>query len=792
MTALNRKLLRELGRSWGLLLAIVSIMAVGVTCYVAMQSVYYNLSDARIQYYNQCRMADFWIDLKKAPLSEIESIARLPGIREVRPRIQFSVTVDIEDATEPINGLALSLPNARKPVINDIVLRQGDYFTPARRNEVIVNDAFARQHRLYPGETIHLLLNNRREELVIVGTAISSEFTYLLGPGSFVPDPEHFGVFYLKDEYAEDVFDMQGAANQIVGRMAPGQEAAATESLRRAEFMLEPFGVFQTTPLKQQQSNQFLRGEIDQIGMFATIFPTVFLVVAALVLNVLMMRLTRQQRTIIGTLKAIGYTNTQIFVHYLKFGLLVGFVAGVLGGVGGYLDAQLITTMYGWYFQFPRLDNVIDPRIYATGIGLSLACSWVGSWYGARAALRLAPAQAMRPEPPKQGRGILLERIGLLWNRLSADWRMIVRNLVRSRVRTGMSIFSAAMGASLMVNGFMLVQATRFLLDFQFNQMARSDIDLTFEDARGIEALDEVRRLPGVDAAEPLFGVSCTLVNGPYQRKSAVTGLLPNARMTTPRDSELRKIPLPPSGVVLTQRLAEILHVKAGDKITMIPVKGDRRPVEFVVANVADSYLGMAAYAELGTLSAAVGEELAMTGAQIQIDNHPRHLLELYHELKQMPGIQAVAARRDMIQNLTDTLLTNQRIFISILVTFAGVVFLGSIVNASLISLAERTSEVATLRALGYGPWRIGSLYLRESMLTTLIGTALGIPGGAYLTWLMANSYENDMLTLPVVSAPWVWQAALGLAVLFTLAAHSIVQLNIHRMNIVEALKVKE
>jgi putative ABC transport system permease protein len=792
VTALNRKLLRELARSWGLLLAIVSIMAVGVTCFVGMQSVYFSLSDARLSYYNQCRMADFWIDLKKVPLSEVDAVAALPGIRELRPRIQFSVTVDIEEATDPINGLVLSLPNTRQPVINDIVLRQGDYFTPRRRNEVIVNDAFARKHRLYPGETLHLLLNNRREELFVVGTAISSEFTYLLGPGSFVPDPEHFGVFYLKDEYAEDVFDMQGAANQLVGTFAPGQESLGSESLRRAELLLEPYGVFQTTPLRQQQSNQFIKGEIDQIGMFATIFPTVFLIVAALVLNVLMMRLTRQQRTIIGTFKAIGYTNGQIFAHYLKFGLLVGVVAGVLGGIGGYLDAMLVTTMYGWYFQFPRLDNVVYPGTYATGIGLALACSWVGSWYGARAALKLAPAQAMRPEPPKQGRGILLERIGLLWNRLSADWRMIVRNLVRSRVRTGMSIFSAAMGASLMVNGFMLVEATRFLLDFQFNQMAKSDIDLTFEDARGIEALDEVRRLPGVDAAEPMLGVSCTLVHGPYQRKSAVTGILRNARMTTPRDGELNKIPLPESGVVLTQRLAEILHARPGDRITMVPVKGDRRPVELVVSNIADSYLGMAAYAELGPLSAAVGEELAITGAQIQVDNNPKHLLELYRDLKQMPGIQAVAARRDMMKNLTDTMITNQRIFIGILVTFAGVVFLGSIVNASLISLAERTSEVATLRAIGYGPWRIGSLYLRESLLTTLVGTALGVPGGAYLTWLMANSYENDMLTLPVVTANWVWQMALGLAVLFTLLAHSIVQLSIHRMNVVEALKVKE
>ena len=169
-------------------------------------------------------MADFWIDLKKAPLAEIATLEEIPGITQITPRIQFAATVDLEHVAKPINSLVLSLPDKRQAVINDIVLKEGDYFTDRRQNEVIVNASFARHHNLYPGSWIHLLLNNRRQELFVVGTAISSEFTYLLGPGALVPDPSSFGVFYLKQSFAEEVFDFDGAANQVVGRLAPQQQ----------------------------------------------------------------------------------------------------------------------------------------------------------------------------------------------------------------------------------------------------------------------------------------------------------------------------------------------------------------------------------------------------------------------------------------------------------------------------------------------------------------------------------------------------------------------------------------
>ena len=792
VSVLDRKLLRELRASWLLLAAIVSIMAVGVACFVSMGAAYNNLTEAKRRYYRQCRMADFWIDLKKVPLAELDALAELPGVAEIRPRIGFFATVDLEDVEKPLNGLVLSLPDRREPVINDVALERGGYFTDRRENEVIVNEAFAARHKLKPGDRIRLLLNNRRQELFIVGTAISSEFVYLLQPGSLAPDPEHFGVFYLKRTYAEDVFDFDGAANQVVGRLDPQVRENPGELLGKAERLLSPYGVFSTTPLADQVSNKFLSLEIEGLKVFAVIMPCIFLAVAAMVLNVLLRRLAEQQRTVVGTLKALGYSDRQVFLHFLKFGLAVGLVGGLVGSVAGYWLAEGLTYMYRQFYEFPELVNRFYPGLLVISLVISLGCAILGSLQGTRAVLRLKPAEAMRPKPPKKGGAVLLERVGWFWSRLSSGWRMVVRGVIRSRMRTIAGVFAAAMGSAVLVNGFMMMDAARYLVDYQFKWILKSDIDLAFKDERSEDALLEAARLPGVDRAEPILNVSCTLINGPYQRKSGITGIAPGARLTVPRDLEAKPIPVPSTGLVMTRKLAEVLHLKQGDMVTILPIKGLRRRREAPVLRISDSFLGMAAYADIHYLSRLVHEELALSGVQLAVDRDPAHIEALYRELKRMPALEAVSSRRDVIANLEKILVKQMGISITTFALFAGVIFFGSILNASLVSLSERQREVATLRVLGYGPWQIGSLLLRESMIVTLVGTLLGMPIGYLLSVLLSVAYDTELFRFPVVATPGTWIWTLLLAVAFGMLAHLFVQLVIHRMDWLEALQAQE
>ncbi|PQO46319.1 ABC transporter permease [Blastopirellula marina] len=792
MSILNRKLLRDLMAARGLLIAIISIMMLGTGLLVGMQSTFYNMKAAKQRYYLQCRMADFWIDLKKAPLGELDALQSIPGIRNWRQRIQFPVTVDLDQRVRPLNGMVISMPDLRQPVTNDILLIQGDYFSDRGEPEVIVNDKFAEANDLRPGQKLHLLLNNRREEFLIVGTAISSEFTYLIGPGSLTPDPENFGVFYLPRRQMEELFDFQGAANQVVGHFTPGMEADQQAALDLAERRLESSGFISATLLKDFTSNYFVSNEIAQLANTATFLPAMFLVVAALILNVLMTRLARQQRTTVGTLKALGYGDGTIFWHFLKFGSVVGLIAGIMGSGVGTLLAQGMLSQYQQLFQFPDLRNDFYLQTHLIGWSVSIVCAMAGSVYGARQMLLLRPAEAMRPEPPAKGGRVLLERVTLLWNELTPGWRVAIRSMVRHRSRTAIALFAGTVGAGILVSGLMMMEATESFIRDEFEGRVRSDIDLTFKDALGREAWYDLSHLPGVDRVEPQFNVPCDFANGPYQRKGAIQGILSNAQLTVPTDAKDVPIRIPSVGLVMERRLAEHLHLKVGDMVEVYPKSGRRDPLAMPVSAISNSQFGLSVYADLDYLCGMRGESFAMTGAQLKINLAEAAQRDLYLQLKQMPAMEAINSRVELVKNMRETIVQNQNLAIVMIVGFAGTIFFGNVLNASLVNLSERQREVATLGAMGYTRWEIGLFFLRESLVINSIGAVLGLPVGYVLILFMVQMIDQDLVRFPVVTAPWIWISAVVTALSFTLLAHAVVQWRIQRMNWLDSLKVRE
>ncbi|MCG8683947.1 MAG: ABC transporter permease, partial [Desulfobacterales bacterium] len=374
------------------------IIAVGIGCFIGMMSNYLNLRVAQSQYYSTCRFADFWIDLKKAPVEEVHRLTRIPGVSEIRDRLQFKVVVDLEGAVEPVSAMVLSLPEEPEPVLNGIVMRQGSYFTQDRLNEVIVSEKFAKARGLQPGDRLHVVMNERREELIMVGTAISAEFVYLTSPGSMVDDPKNYGLFYMKRGFAEDTFGFSGACNNVTGTFTPDVRMQQREKavLQALSDRLDPYGVFITIPRADQFSHMTLSAEMDQNRSMAFIFPTFFLVVAGLVLNVLMIRLAEQQRSVIGTLKALGYANRDLKRHFLKFGLVTGLMGGLMGCALGYWFGAAMAKLYLAFFSFPRLENHFYPGLMLGGLSLATVACILGTLRGVDRVIRLEPAEAMR------------------------------------------------------------------------------------------------------------------------------------------------------------------------------------------------------------------------------------------------------------------------------------------------------------------------------------------------------------------------------------------------------------
>ncbi|MGH7137682.1 MAG: ABC transporter permease, partial [Pirellulales bacterium] len=266
----------------------------------------------------------------------------------------------------------------------------------------------------------------------------------------------------------------------------------------------------------------------------------------------------------------------------------------------------------------------------------------------------------------------------------------------------------------------------------------------------------------------------------------------PDARLTVPYDLSGRRLRVPSAGLVMGRKLADLLHLERGDLVEIRPTQGLREPHLAPVVEISDSYVGLAAYADIHYLSRMVHEELSLSGVQLAVDPRPESIDALYRELKRMPRIQSVTARADTIANVMETLIKNQRVFIGLLVLFAGVIFFGSVLNSSLISLAEREREVATLRVLGYNEWQVGNLFLRESALVNTLGTLAGMPLGYFLNWGITVAYDTEMFRIPVVDPMGSCLITFLLGTAFALLAHSIVQRAIFRMDWLEAMKTRE
>lgn len=792
VSVLSRKLGRDLLDARGTLFAIIVVVFAGVACFVGMASVYRNLNDARVRFYRDCRMADFWVDLKKAPLPAAQRLLDVDGIADVEPRITALATLDLESEARPVNALFISRPVEARHVINDFVLVRGSRLSGSPDNEAVVTEAFARAHHINPGDTIHALLNNRRQELLVVGIGVASEFTYLIAPGGIIPDPESFGVVYINQRFAEDVLDYDGACNQIVGLLAPGADAAMGRILDEAERRLDAYGVFTTTALKDQSSHQILSDELAQLRASSVILPGVFLAIAALVLNILMSRLVEQQRVVIGTLKALGYTNHELLWHYLAFALAIGLIGSLLGVAGGFGLAQGMTVMYRQYFEFPSLQNHPVPWLYAISIVVGMGFAAIGALRSLRVILRLPPAQAMRRNPPVQGGAIALERARRLWRKLGFRWQMALRSVWRHPWRTGAGVFAATMAASLLFTTFYFMHSMDFLVRFQFDEVLTSDMDLAFDDEQNHAALLEARDLSGVEHAEPLFNVACEFVHGYRTKRAGITGVSPNALLTVPRWRDGTPAPIPGSGLLMSRALANMLGVETGDELTVVPIKGLREPHRVRVARIIDGFVGMATYADIGWLSHLVGEASGVSGVQLKIARDPALRRALLGEIRQLPNVQTVNDTRQMRRKLQTILLDAMRYSVVTLIALAGVMSFGSILTASLIAISERRREIATLIAMGHDKARVGGIFLRESLVINVVGALLGLPLGWWFSVWLVKYNSREAYRLPEVTSPQSAALTLVLAIAFTLTAHMIVQRSVNRLDWLEALNAKE
>jgi len=377
MRALDRKLIRDLLHLRGQAIAIVLIVACGIAAMVTMLSAYDSLQLTQQTYYDQYRFAEVFVQLQRAPEQLRDRIQAIPGVQQVQTRVVRDVIVDVPGLTEPATGRLISVPEPRSPVLNGLALRQGRYIEPGRRDEVIISETFAAANELAIGDSLGAIINGRWQALRIVGLALSPEYVYEIRGTDLVPDNQRFGVLWMGREALGTAFDMDGAFNDVTLTLTPN--ASEPQVIFQLDRLLEPYGGLGAYGRRDQISHRFLSDEITSLQATAVVMPVIFLGIAAFLLNLLLARLVSTQRDQIAVLKAFGYRNWDVGLHYLKLVTLVVLLGALLGLGLGLWMGDAVTRNYANYYHFPVLAFAMEPSLVMVAMGVSLVAAAIGA-----------------------------------------------------------------------------------------------------------------------------------------------------------------------------------------------------------------------------------------------------------------------------------------------------------------------------------------------------------------------------------------------------------------------------
>jgi putative ABC transport system permease protein len=786
VSSLQRKLWRDLVQMKGQVFTIALVVASAIGGFVGCMSTYDSISSARDDYYRVARFADLFADVKRAPRSLASQIAAIPGVADVDLTIHEITQLSLPAVPEPLIASLVGVPAMHASRLNALHIRRGRPLEPYGAHEALIDEGFARARQVAPGDEVAILLNGKRETFRIVGVGLSPEFIFA-GAAGFMPDPKGFALLWVDEDRLAASFDMKGAFNHVSVKLMP--RTSEHEVIRELDAVLARYGGGGAYGRDEQLSHRALTQEMNQQRVIGMVLPGVFLWVVGFLLQVTLSRQITTQREQIAALKALGYENRRIFLHYLQFILIVVTIGVAMGaGVGAWFG-HYMTNMYRDFFHFPAAPYRLGPWVIAVAAAACYITAVLGALQAVSQAVTLAPAQAMRPPSPPRYRRMLLERMNLV-HVLSPAMRMIIRNMERRPLRLLLAVLGIGGAGSLVVAGTFWWDSFNYMMDVQFGAINRSDVVVSFTRPVQVGARFETDRWPGVLASESLRSVPVRLRAGQYSYRTAITGIAEHPTMRRVLDTQLREVPVPPEGVLLSNLLADRLHVRPGDSVTAELLEGRRSIRELTVAGVVEELFGLTAYMSVAALNRLAGEGEASSAVGLRYDAAEE--TRLYEWLRETPRVATVSVKHNLLASFRETSARNVLVFSTIISLFAAAVAIGVVYNNARVALAERAWELASLRVLGLTRAEVSLLLLGE----LAIQLALAVPAGLLMGWglaeFLAAVTHSETMTIPVVISPTTLAIAAFTVIGSGVLSALIVRRQIDRLDLIAVLKTRE
>jgi len=789
MAVLFKKLLRDFNEAKGQFTAILIIVAIGVMFYTGINATFRNLSEAKDKYYKKYRFEDIHANLYYAPENIVQKVKQeINGVKMADGRIVQDVKMYLYG--KYITVRIVSLPDSRREMVNDIVIKSGRYFSGDESNQCLIEEQFFKANNLSVGNMVKPIINGMEVKLKVVGKVASPEYIYPVKDGSeIIPDYKKFGIIYVKKSFAESIFGMNGSINNICLTIDEGINSKDVKD--KLDKLTRKSGIKEIVERKDQLSNRMISDEIRQLMSSGSSFPIVFLLVAAAIIYIVMGRIVENQRTLIGVMKAMGYGNFQVLSHYLLYSIIVGVAGSVIGSILGLYFGMFLTRFESQYFNLPLSGVKMYTGLIIPASIITLFFCILAGYNSCKAVFGIMPAEAMKAKPPKTGREIFIEKIGILWNKFDFSLKMTIRNIFRYKKRAALTSIGIIFATGIVLVGLCVKNSIDYAIDMQYLKSSKYDIKVDFTKFLNSQEIKMIRHIPHVVKLEPLVETGIEISNGWRKKDIGLTAVIDNPELFIVVDEKGNTVRLPPKGIMISEKLKRILGTEVGENLSLkpyIPNKDDKNPL--TLKGIVPQFIGLNAYCSYENIKGLIGEGDIANSAVLKIDD-VKNQESVMSRLKDIPVAGAIQSKNDTLKNVRESMEVASS-FTGIMLVVAIILAMAVIYNITTINIFERQKELVTLKVLGFKDSEINRVVFNENILITVFGIILGLPFGRLLGVIMTKSNETEFYSLPAVFKASDYITAAVLVLICTILTNFILSKKIKILDMVEIMKSRE
>ena len=534
----------------------------------------------------------------------------------------------------------------------------------------------------------------------------------------------------------------------------------------------------------------------QSIKSIGVVFPVVFFVVATLISLTSMTRMVEEQRSQIGTLKALGYNKAQIISKYVIYAALATIIGGISGMcVGFQLIPRIIIKMYQMMYQLS--NPVIEFNFYygAIGLGLISFCIIGATIYVALKELVHTPANLMRPKSPKMGKRVFLERIPFIWNRLSFSKKVTVRNIFRYKKRFLMTIIGIFGCTSLILAGFGLKDSIKSILPAQYENVFNYDMQITLKSSISEEQknnyVEKLKSTEKIQKVVSTYMISSTVKYN--ENEEDVIIIVPEDEnnldgLINIKDAKTKQqVQLKQNEICITDKAAQLLDIKNGDTVKLIDTNDNEIEVKVsdIVENYAYHYVYMSKQTYENLYNKNFNANVLYTQNIDLTDEETENLSKDIINDNEVSGVSVISTVTKRMSEMMNSL----NYVVIILIVSAGLLAFVVLYNLQNVNISERIRELATIKVLGFYDKEVYLYVTRETILLTIIGIALGLIGGYFLNAFILNTCEIDMLRFNKIINPISYIYSILITVGFSIIVNIVTYFALKKINMVESLK---